>query len=226
MASNSKTLNFWNLLWSVLWLLLIVLILLRVFIYQQVNVVGASMEPNYFTNEMLVVDQRDKGLVRGQVVAVYEDRSVAEKANYFTRFDPNTKFFLKRVIGLPGETVEMVGGKVIIYNSEYPEGRILAEDYLDPSIKTRQEIGQFYFPKRVVEPGTYFLLGDNRINSTDSRTRGNFAEKAIFGQEAVRYWPLGKVRIFSLPEYRYLPVDEATKLQIEEYKSLRGLTRR
>jgi signal peptidase I len=217
--TRSGKISFWSVLWSILWILLGILLVLRIFVYQQVNVVGASMEPNYFTDEMLVVDQRQQTLQRGQVVAVYEDKEIARKANYFTRFDPKTRFFLKRVIGLPGEQVEMVGGKVIIYNSTYPNGVVLSEDYIASEVKRQEELLDYYYPKTKIEQGTYFLLGDNRTNSTDSRVRGAFPTYSIFGQEVFRYWPVARASWFDLPPYTFTDLSSEMKQKINQAKS-------
>lgn len=181
------------------------------------------MEPNYYTSEMLLVNQIDKQLQRGQVVAVYEDKEIALRAKnsnpiqgYFVRFDPETRFFLKRVIALPGEEVEMVGGRIIIYNSQNPNGIVLDEPYVARSVKLREEVIDYYYPRTKVDPGTYFLLGDNRVNSTDSRVKGNFPDYTIFGLETMRYWPIGRAGLFELPKYDYLPIDEYLRARIEK----------
>ena len=216
--SKSKSFNYWSLIWTVLWILLGVLVILRIFVYQQVNVVGASMEPNYFTDQMLVVDQRNKELLRGQVVAVYEDKTIAKNATYFTRFDAKTKFFLKRVIGLPGEEVEMIGCKVIIYNNQYPNGVVISEDYISNTVCKKEEVTNYYFPRTKVENKNYFLLGDNRTNSTDSRVRGLFPDYTIFGQEVFRYWPLNERAWFKLPDYVYSKVSPELESELGVFK--------
>ncbi len=204
--------------WSVMWLIVIVLLILRVFVYQQVSVQGASMQPNYYDKDMLLINQIDKNFKRGQVVAVYEDKDIAKTANYFTRFDPKTVFFLKRVIGLPGEEIEMVGSKIIIYNQEFPNGVSISEDYIAPEIKISEDLTKFYYPKTKILPDTYFLLGDNRTNSTDSRKVGAFPVYSIFGQENIKYWPINKINTFELPKYTYSNLNDNLKQQIEEYK--------
>jgi len=211
-TQSSKNI-FWDIVWSIiLILILFVIIPLRVFVYQQVNVVGPSMQPNYFTDEQLFINATDKNLDRGQVVAVYEDKTIAANANYFTRF--SAKFFLKRVIAFPGEEVEMVGDKVIIYNSQYPNGVVLNEDYISDEVKTIEKRNQFYFPRTKILENSYFLLGDNRIDSLDSRVKGAFPNYTIFGKEVAKYLPINKFRTFNLPTYQYEPIsDEIKSLQ-------------
>lgn len=202
--------NFWSVVWSLVWLLLIVMFLLRIFVYQQVNVVGSSMEPNYYTNEKLLVNRQNKEFLRGQVVAAYSDQEQAKNAGFFTPYDPATKFFLKRIIGLPGESVQIVDGTVIIYSSQFPEGRVLVEPYLPASTIKKEQIIKDTYPKTKIPESSYFLLGDNRTNSHDSRNPsvGMFADYAIFGQETVRYWPIAKAEVFELPEYQYIEISQ------------------
>lgn len=205
-----------NIFWSIFWLVLIVMLLLKFFVYQQVTVVGASMEPNYFTGELLLVNQIDKNIERGQVVAVYEDKEVAKNADYWTRFQ--TRFFLKRVIGLPGEEVEMVGDTVIIYNSNFPSGKVLVEDYISQDVKNKEKVSNYYFPRTKITEKNYFVLGDNRINSKDSRMIGTFPDYSIFGQETLRFWPIEKLGIFSLHKYEYLDISSDLQARIADAK--------
>lgn len=205
--------------WSIIWLIVLVLLVLRIFVFQQVSVQGASMQPNYYDKDMLLINQVDRNYQRGQVVAVYEDKDIAKTANYFTRFNPKTIFFLKRVIGLPGEEVEMVGSKVIIYNQDYPNGVVLSEDYIAPEIKNSEELTKYYFPRTKILADTYYLLGDNRVNSTDSRIKGAFPAYTIFGQENLRYWPASKASLFLLPNYKYDDLNDDLKLKINDYKT-------
>jgi signal peptidase I len=201
-----------NLFWTLLWIVTFALLILRIFVFQQVNVVGVSMQPNYFGDEQLIINQIDRTIQRGQVVAVYRDNEVAKNANYFTRFDQNTVFFLKRVIGLPGEELEIIDGKVIIYNERFPEGVVLIENYLPE----QEECNEKYFTKTLIPEGEYFLMGDNRCNSFDSRGHGPFHEYAILGQETVKFWPLEKLEVFHLPDYKFrnLSLEEKQLLQV------------
>jgi signal peptidase I len=201
--SRSRT---WSIVGAVAWLLLLGLLVLKFFVYQQVTVVGESMQPNYYTGQLLLVDQINKTFNRGQVVAVYEDPSVAKTADYWTRF--KTTFYLKRIIGLPGEEVEMVGGKVIIYNNQYPNGVVLSEDYISSDVKDKEEAENYYYPKTKVPDNNYFVMGDNRVNSLDSREKGTFPNYAIFGQETLRFWPFANSGLFSLPNYTYTPLSD------------------
>jgi len=206
----------WDVGWSIILIAIVVLIILRIFVYQQVNVVGPSMQSNYFSGEQLLVNEIDKTLPRGQVVAVYEDKDVAANANYFTRF--TARFFLKRVIGLPGEEIEVVGDSVIIYNSQYPDGTVLVENYIDDEVKRTERYKNEYYPRTKIADGHYFLMGDNRSDSLDSRVKGAFPAYSIFGKETAKYLPINKFRMFELPRYAYqTPSDQINSLRADLY---------
>jgi signal peptidase I len=211
-----KQFNIWVFFGTSIWFLLILMVILRIFIFQQVSVVGASMEPNYITGQLLFVNQIGDTFKRGQVVAAYDNDKLASDANYFTRFSPSTRFLLKRVIGLPGEEIELIGDKVIIYNDENPEGVILREDYISNKTKVQQEADDYYFPRTIIEEDHYFLMGDNRNNSTDSRRKGGFADYAILGYETLRFWPLNDLKFFSLPKYDFLKIDDITNQKLDD----------
>jgi signal peptidase I len=192
-------------IWTALWLVTLFLLIVKFVAYQQVNVVGESMEPGYKTNEMLLVNTINKSFKRGQVVAVYEDIEAAKDANYFTRF--TTKFYLKRIIALPNEEIEIVGAQVILYNSEYPNGWVIEEPYIGEKARSIEAQKSFYFPRTKISEDSYFVMGDNRSNSTDSRIRGEFPSQALFGQETLRYWPFSTSGLFQLPEYTGKSID-------------------
>jgi len=177
------------------------------------------MEPNYYDGQMLLISKTNQKLDRGQVVAVYANREVAARANYFTPFDPTSVFFLKRAIGLPGESIEIIGSHVIIYNEEFPEGAVLIEDYLSPKVIQEMDKLNTYFPKTKIESNHYFLMGDNRNYSRDSREVGTFPEYSVFGREILRYWPFDQSRVFVLPEYKFKPLDQEIKEKLQQAKS-------
>jgi signal peptidase I len=206
-----------DLIWSAIWITTISLLVLKFAVYQQVNVIGESMEPNYYTNEMLLVNTIDKNLVRGRVVAVYEDIEAAKDATYFTRF--NTKFYLKRIIGLPNEEIEVVGSAVIIYNDANPNGAVLDEPYIGDKARNTEEQRGYYYPRTKIPTESYFVMGDNRSNSTDSRIRGFFPKYAIFGQETLRYWPFDRYDYFRAPNYNPQPINENLQKKREEIKA-------
>jgi len=126
---------------------------------------GDSMEPNLHNGEYVLIDKISYLLhppERGDVVV----------------FTPpnNERDYIKRVIGLPGDTVEVKGGQV------YVNGVVLDEPYLQHVI-LRDESA------RIVEAGRYFVLGDNRNNSSDSRSFGTITPQSIVGRAWLVYWP-------------------------------------
>jgi signal peptidase I len=235
--SNTKSIEKQNKsdLWGIIWGIIIVTLLLAVAIkfifFQQVTVVGNSMVPNYQDGQLLLVNQVDKNYNRGQVVAVYADKDVAKSAtesdavtNYMTRF--SARFFLKRIVGLPNEDIEIVGSKVIIYNSQNPNGSVLQEEYVPQSIASTEEARNFYFPRTKIADKSYFVMGDNRPNSTDSRSKslGTIPEYALFGQESIRFWPASSLYIFELPKYKFNPIDSTLMARREKLISINSET--
>ncbi|MBI4256451.1 signal peptidase I [Candidatus Uhrbacteria bacterium] len=160
-----------------------IIIPIRYFLIQPFYVKGASMEPNFYDQEYLIIDEltyRFREPYRGEIVVFKYPR------------DPS-QYFIKRVIGLPGETVEVTGGNVIIYNTEHPNGVVVEEDYLDESTtgKVRVTLGE----------DEYYVFGDNRDSSLDSRSFGSITRDDVIGRVWVRGLPLSRITTFDLPTY-------------------------
>lgn len=167
-------------------LALAVVILVRVFLIQPFVVRGASMEPNFYDREYLVIDEltyRFREPMRGDVVVFRYPR------------DPR-QFFIKRIIGLPGETVVIGNGRVKISDVAHPGGIILDESaYLSAGTNTAGE-------RRVVlGQNEYYLLGDNRSQSLDSRIFGPVTRSHITGRAFFRGWPISRAGTFLEPGY-------------------------
>lgn len=101
--------------------------------------------------------------------------------------------FIKRVVGLPGETIEVKDGKVIIINGD--SSMVLEEDYLPDNLKTDGNL------KTTLKEGEYFVMGDNREFSYDSRRWGSLPREDIIGRALVRVFPISTMTIISGKKY-------------------------
>lgn len=167
---------------------LAIIIPVRYFLFQPFYVKGASMEPTFFDNEYLIINEIEYRLQqpeRGDIVVLKYPK------------DPS-QYFIKRVVALPGETIEIKNGDVYIINTENPDGFQLEEDqYLSDDVDTQ---GSSSF---TLSSDQYFVLGDNRTASLDSRSPslGPVSRKYIIGKAWVRVWPLDRMTVFSAPQY-------------------------
>jgi len=158
---------------------------IRYFIIQPFFVQGASMEPNFEDGEYLVIDEISyyfRNAERGEVVVFHYPLNTS-------------KYYIKRIIGLPGETVEIKNGVVKIYNGEYPDGFAISESYLPQGLGTEGGV------KKKLNENEYFVLGDNRPNSSDSRYWGTLPKNDVVGRVWVRAFPFDHFQIFNAPTY-------------------------
>ena len=155
---------------------LLVAALFVVFVIQPVKVEGTSMLPRLHDGERIFVNKlvyyHLPRLERGDIVV------------FWFPDDPE-KSYIKRVIGLPGELVEVRGGQI------YVNGQLLDEPYLDPQLN----LSRVNLAPVVVKPHYYFVMGDNRDHSSDSRIWGLVPEKYIYGKALFRYWPLSQASV-------------------------------
>lgn len=167
---------------------LAIIIPIRYFLVQPFYVKGASMEPSFFDKEYLIIDEisyRFREPERGDIVV------------FRYPLDPN-QFFIKRIIGLPGEKIRINDGQITIFNSKSLEGQILDESpYLDHVFT----VGEKTITLKADE---YYLLGDNRNSSLDSRVFGPVKNKLIIGRVWLRGWPLARLDSFDAPKYSNL----------------------
>ena len=152
----------------------LVALILRASLFQAFWIPSESMETTLLTNDRVLVNKisyRLHEIHRGDIV-------VFERPDD----DPGEiRDLIKRVIALPGETVEATGGSI------YINGQRLDEPYLDPGVITDD------FPPTVVPAGEIFVMGDNRANSQDSRYFGTVPEERVVGRAFVLFWPVGRV---------------------------------
>lgn len=172
-------------IWEIAEVFLVALIAvaaIKYFLIQPFIVNGASMEPNFSSGDYLLIDElsyRFREPQRGDVVVFKSPQ------------DPSV-YFIKRIIGLPKETVE-VNGNIIKIN-----GKVLKEPYLSNSISS--EWSGTYGPKTLGDD-QYFVVGDNRMNSFDSRYWGPLSRKAIIGLVKLRLWPVSQIQFFKSINY-------------------------
>jgi signal peptidase I len=160
---------------------------IRQFVAEARYIPSESMLPTLEINDRLIVEKisyRFNPPQRGDVVVFWPTERLKQE-------NPSLKdAFIKRVIGLPGETIEVQGGQVYVNEQPLQENYIAAEP-------------EYQWGPEVVPEGEYLVLGDNRNNSYDSHFWGYVPRENIIGRAAVRFWPLGRVgELGPEPEYR------------------------
>lgn len=175
----------------------IIIVPIRVFLFQPFFVQGASMEPNFEDGEYLIINElgykkTDIGISNAHFFSVDPFKDLKRGDIIVFRYPKNPKqFFIKRTIGLPGEKIEIKDGIIRIYNSEYPDGFVLDEsDYINSDIKTSGNISS------QMEDNQYFVMGDNRSASHDSRSWGPLNKGNVIGKVFLRAWPLDRTEIY------------------------------
>lgn len=158
---------------------LLIVVPIRWFVAQPFIVRGASMEPTFNSGEYLIVDQLTyyfEKPSRGDVIILRypKDESV---------------YFIKRVIGLPHETVELQGLTVVVRGQD-GTATTVDQSYLDPE-RVRPEYATY-----TLGEGEYFVMGDNRNESSDSRVWGVLPERDIIGRALVRLYPPSRLDLF------------------------------
>ena len=163
-------------------LTLLIYVLVRSFLFENYRVVGHSMDPTLKDQQYLVVNKLDYRLhepQRGDII-VFRDPQHADRK------------LIKRIIGLPGEVVETGNGQVIV------DDQPLQESYIGGPTRYSQP------PTRIPE-GFYFVLGDNRNNSSDSHNWGSLSQENIVGKAWFSYWPPANWGAIPHQEYALVP---------------------
>lgn len=164
---------------------LAIILPVRYFLIQPFYVKGASMEPNFYDHEYLIIDEvsyRFHEPARGDIIVFHYP------------LDPS-EFFIKRVVGLPGEEVEVQNGRVYVTPADGGARFALDESYLPSGFTNGND-------KVKLGAGEYFVMGDNRLSSLDSRAFGPVPEANIVGKVWLRGWPLDRVSVFNSPTYK------------------------
>ena len=167
--------------WELVRFALIVLVLavgLRFFVAQPFVVSGSSMVPTFTDKDYLIVDELTydfENPARGDVIVFHPPAQ------------PKGIYYIKRVIGLPGETISINGGTVTIANADHPNGFVLSEPYI--SAPTNNVI------TKKLGSDEYFVMGDNRPFSSDSRSWGVLPRKNIVGRTFLRLLPVTHISV-------------------------------
>lgn len=167
---------------------LAIILPVRYFLIQPFYVKGASMEPTFYDHEYLIIDEisyRFNQPQRGDIVV------------FRYKKDPG-QYFIKRIIGLPGEKVEIKDSQIFIYNEKNSLGRLIDESvYLEASVKTTPD------STTIIGEDEFFVLGDNREYSLDSRRFGIVKKSAIIGKTWFRGWPFDRIGWFETQTYNF-----------------------
>jgi len=167
-------LPFWE-VFEVIIISFVSITLIYKFVAQPFIVKGASMEPTFENNDFLLVDEfvyRFREPSRGEVIVFRNPRNEEE-------------FYIKRIVGLPGEEVTIREGAVFV------DGKMLEEEYVPEEMRSMPGDHRFELAEN-----EYFVMGDNRLESSDSRSWGPLDEREIIGIVRVRFWPVEKLDLF------------------------------
>ena len=153
---------------------------IRAYIAKPFVVIGSSMDPTFHSWDYLIIDETTYNFIRkperGEVIVFHSPVS--------------NKYFIKRIIGVPGDTIEIRNGTVIVKNKDNKYGLTLKEPYVAEKNKS---YGNYTY---TLKEGEYFVMGDNRKGSYDSRSWGPLKEDAIVGRPLIRLFPFTQIELF------------------------------
>ena len=192
-SSNKKRMKaIWSFLSDILIngvVIIAIVFFIRFAIFSPFKVEGSSMEPTLYTKEYIIVDKisyRFKEPERGDVVVLIPPSNTKEH-------------YIKRIIGLPGEKLEFLNGQVLVHNDEYPTGIRIDEPYLsEENIRTI-----FNGEPNIIEipENHYFVMGDNRRHSNDSRNFGTVHKRNLVGRAWIIVFPFDHAGFIEEPDY-------------------------
>lgn len=175
----------------------IVYLVIRTSVFDVIGISGKSMFPTYDDRDAIYIDQltpKFGDYRRGDVVVLVAPETVGGERT----------LFIKRIIGLPGERVVLEDGQVFIYSEKYPDGVLLDEIlYIGEDVNTYKKVisGAERFEEPILDDQEYYVMGDNRTGSTDSRFFGKISKAEILGREFYRILPSDKAGFYELPTY-------------------------
>lgn len=172
-------------------LALVIIIPIRIFLFQPFWVEGESMEPTFRDNEYLIVYEHGYKQIRLHNWTLLEASKEFQRGDVAVFHPPvsDTKYYIKRIIGLPGESIAIVGGQVVVYSPNKSSGEILSEKYVNRGAELED------MPKTALSEDEYFVMGDNRMFSFDSRNFGPIHKERMIGKVLLRALPVTRAGI-------------------------------
>lgn len=185
--------SFWSVIVDIVETLVVaaaIFVVVYLFLLQPHQVKGASMKPNFHDGEYILTDK---------ITYRFSDPKRGDVIIFKSPTNPDVDF-IKRIVALPGETVKISDGNIVITNQENKNGFTLTEPYeINGTTSGGKEAPQNTEIK--LDKEEYFVLGDNRLESFDSRSWGNLPKANIIGKAWLRYWPLNKFGFVKHPKY-------------------------
>ena len=183
---------------------LILVILIRSFVGEPRWIPSSSMEPTLQIKDNLIIEKisyRFHEPERGDIIVFYPphhelDPSLWGKFARMIGFFSKDEAYIKRIIGLPGDEIEIVSKEGVYIN-----GILLEEPYKKEVFNGSCKEDMFCGPY-IVSENNYYMMGDNRNDSTDSRYWGTLPENRVVGKAFLRFWPLHRIGLINYPEYK------------------------
>lgn len=178
-------------------LAVVIIVPIKLFLFQPFIVRGISMEPTFSESEYLITNEF--GYKYTEISLFGKGLFDVKPSKEFNRHEvvvfrspaKDKEFYIKRIIGLPGERIEIKDGMITIYNEEHKDGFVLDESvYLSEGRKTNGLVDM------VLADDEYFVMGDNRMHSSDSRSFGPVNKSEFIGKVLLRAWPFSRFDVF------------------------------